>query len=146
MADITRKSALGVDADSMLRCVQLGQGKIVAGEALSKFDALYLKSDGKFWKAVSTVKVTRTIETGTTDFTEDISSFAGLAYTEYAVGSPVTCLGVGAIVDYETDLTPGSGLFVSDTAGNLADARVATGDTPVAMALSASKIIVTALR
>lgn len=144
MADFTKSSNLGVDTDSMLRCIVLGQGKIAAGEAIGKLDAIYLKSDGKFYKAVSTVKVDDVVETGTTDFSRSLSGFAGLAYKAYAAGELVTCLGLGAIVDYETDMTPGAYAYVSDTAGKLADAQVATEDLPVAMAIDARRLLVIA--
>ena len=144
MADITKKAAasLGEDHDSMLRCVQLGQGKIVAGEALSKFDAIYLKSDGKFWKAVSTEVYD---DNPSAAVPTNVAHFAGLAYTDYAAGDPVTCMGAGFICDYETDLTPGTQLFVSNTAGKLADAEVASGDDYVAIAIDARRILVVAM-
>lgn len=146
MADLTKATVMSINPDSALRCVQIGDGKLKAGEALSKFDACYIKgADGLVYKAVTTVVESRTLETGATDFTEDISLFSGFAAADYAIGNAVTLWGLGAVLEYSSGMTPNAPLYASATAGKIGDARVATGDSAIARALNATQIIVVRL-
>lgn len=140
MTDLVKVNP-NVDGISAMRCVVVTQ--LLAGENLTAGEAVYIKgADSKVWKAVSTVKDTRTIETGTTDFSEDVAKFDGLVNSDYAVGEAVTIFGQGAIFGYGSGLTAGAFYYVSDTAGKLADARVATGDRAVCKAVSTTDILV----
>lgn len=139
MADLTKVNP-NVDGISASKGVTISE--LLAGEALSAGDSVYIKSDGKVWKAVSTVKDTLTVETGTTDFAIDVAKFDGLVNSDYAAGEPVTIFGLGCIFGYGSGLTPGAFYWVSDTAGKLATARMATGDSAVAKAVSSTDILI----
>lgn len=129
MAIVTKSTTASLDARSGATAGYISG--LFAGEALTALDACYIKDDGLVYKAVTTAK------TGTT------SSFAGFAGKDVPANSPVTLFRASAIASYSDGaMTPGTMLFVSATAGALADAVVLTGDVPVAMAISASDIVI----
>lgn len=129
MADITRAS-VGLDTISAING-GLRISEVFAGEALTAGDAVYIKSDGLVWKAVSTA-------------TEALNqaAFVGLVARDYAVGQPVTIFGQGNVFQYAAGMTPGTLLYASAVAGNLGDAKVATADTAKARIISATAIVV----
>ena len=53
-----------------MRCVYIAG--LLAGETLAKGDAVYIKSDGKVWRSVSTVKDDYTVETGAVDYVRNL--------------------------------------------------------------------------
>lgn len=139
MADLT-KVTVDYDVNSVMRALVIPE--LFAGEALEDGDACYIKSDGKVWKSVSTVVDARTIETGTTDFVENISKFDGLVKGDKAVGEAVTLVGRGSIWEYAAGMTIGAWFYASSNAGLLSDARVATGDSAIAKAIDAKHILI----
>lgn len=141
MSDLTR-NAPSVDGFSANRGVVITQLK--AGESLSAGDSVFVHSDGKVYQADAVDHVdTLTIETGTTDFAITVSKFDGMVNADYAVGEPCTIFGAGNILTkYATGLTAGAFYWVSGTQGALSDARVATGDSAVAKAISTTDVLV----
>lgn len=128
MADIT-KGTIGLDTVSAVRG-GLQITELFAGEALVSGDGVYIKSDGKVWKAVSTaVEAT------------NVAAFAGVVVRDYPVGAPVTIFGQGCVIQLGT-VTPGQLLYVSDTAGLFATTKVATADTAKAKAISTTAIVI----
>lgn len=101
---------------------------LTAGEALAKGDACYIKSDGLVWRSNGTSA-------------NAAARFKGLAATACAVGEGVTLLSNCAF-DYGSSLTPGADYYVSATAGALSDSSTTGGTTPVAFALTATKIFI----
>jgi len=142
MSDITRTTP-SVDGWSANRCVVLSG--LVAGEALTSGDAVFIHTDGKVYQAdAADHKDTLTLEAGDTDPVLDISKFDGFVQADYvAAEGGVTLFGQGAILTkYAASLTAGSFYWVSGTQGSLADARVATNDSPVAKSISTTEILV----
>lgn len=128
MADLT-KGTIGVDAISASRALILTG--LIAGEALLAGDAVYIKSDGKVYQAVSTAL----------DLLGD-AAFDGMVNSAYAAGDAVTVFGQGTIMSYGASLTPGALYFVSAAAGKLSDAAIVVGDIQICKAISASEIVV----
>lgn len=138
MSDLTKRTspAPRVEPMSAQRCVIFSNG-LQAGVALTAGDACYIDSNGRVQKSVSTVN---SPSTGT--FMR--SAFDGIVGQSYASGSiGVTLYGPGAKFGYAASgLTIGQHLWVSNTAGKIADAKVATNDEPIAKVISATDIIV----
>jgi hypothetical protein len=82
---------------------------LVAGEALGAFDACYIKSDGKAWKATAAAA--------------DVKVYVrGYAARAVAAGAPIT-LYRECRASYGAAMTPGANVYLSAaTAGALADA------------------------
>ena len=129
MADLTLAS-VAVDASNAMFARNLPD--LVAGEALTAGNAVYIKSDGKIWKSNGTAS-------------NAASAFVGIVAKDYAVGRAVTVFGIGARFRYSTGLTPGARYFVSATAGLLADAASTGGTLPVARAVTATDIEIISL-
>lgn len=128
MADLTRGSTPSPDMSnpSLPLIVGIADVDLVAG------DAVYLKSDGEWAKAV-----------GTAD--NAAAKFGGIVAKSASAGEACTILLPGwRIMNYSTGLTPGARYFVGATAGNLADAATTGGNDAVAMAVSATDILITA--
>jgi hypothetical protein len=142
MADITKVSP-SVEPRSAMRAVIL-EGDLLAGEALSAGDAVFIHSDGKLYQsdAVDHVDTLELTDSGTDTIDIVVSKFVGMVNEDYAAGEPVTVFGHGAIFNYGSGLTEGAFYWVSGTQGALSDARVATGDSAVAMAISTQDILV----
>lgn len=100
---------------------------LVTGEAVTAFDACYIKSDGKIWLA--------------TGAAADAAAFVrGYASRAAAAGQPVT-LYRECRVEYGTGLTPGTNVFLSAaTPGALADALGAHAPNAVGYVVDATRI------
>lgn len=97
-----------------------------AGEGIEAGDTLYIKSDGKFWKASGAAVAAA-------------ADFYGLATQAASAGDACTAA-FGCRFRYGSGLTPGTLIYLStDTAGGLADAN-ATVTKPVARAVTADRI------
>lgn len=105
---------------------------LVAGEALSAGMAVYIKSDGKLWKSNGTAATAP-------------SAFVGIVAADAAAGDAVTAFGVGTRFRYASGMTPGVPLYISTTAGSLADAATTGGTLPVARVVTATDIIIISL-
>lgn len=104
---------------------------LFAGEVLPVLCPCYIDTDGTVKKCVSTAV--------------DIANhakFDGICIKgAAAIGDPVTLYGLGArIKAADSGLTIGTLWWVSATAGALYDTKVASADTPVAKAVSATDI------
>lgn len=139
MADLVKNDP-SVDGISAMRC-QILTG-LLAGETLVKGDIVYVKSDGKIWRSVSTVVDTTTIETGGTDYVANLTRVNGVVNDSYVAGEPCTVFCGGIIINkYGSSLTIGAPYYVSSTVGQLEVSAIAVGDSPVAKSISATDII-----
>ena len=132
MSDITKSSDAGLT---------LGNGNPQsrqAGAEIAQGDALYIDSNGLLQKT-STAQVFITGTWGV-EF-----KFAGLAPRNIPSGTFGEVFGRGSEFFYaDSGLTIGSPVFVSATAGKLADAAVGSLHRPVAMVVSATNIVLLA--
>ena len=69
----------------------------------------------------------------------------GFAPKGYRAGEAVSLYGPGTRAEYGSGLTPGAPLYVGATKGRLDTAATTGGLVPVAVALNATEIVVTAL-
>lgn len=131
MADITKSSDAGIEGNSGEKVTPQTRQ---AGVEIAAGDALYIDTNGRFLKAVSTVQ----FASGTYGV---MHKFAGLAPRAIPSGTYGESYGEGAEFFYaDSGLTIGSPVYVSNTAGKLADAPIAANDHPVAVAVSATNI------
>jgi hypothetical protein len=90
-----------------------------AGEILPVACPVYIHSDGKAYKCVSTACTIGTI-----------SKWDGLTQQAAAIGDAVTVMGVGARMHVcASGITIGAFYFVSGTAGAISDTKIAATDT-----------------
>lgn len=103
-----------------------------AGEAIAAGDALYIKSDGKLWKATGTAN----------NAAAQVDGFAAAAA---AVGEAVTMV-TDVDFHYGVGLTPGARYYLSATAGALETVATTGGLIAIAKALTGTRIRVYANR
>jgi hypothetical protein len=129
MADIT-KSASACAVDLLYKKPESRQ----AGAEIATGDAVYIDTNGRFLKAVTSQQlVSGTFGT--------IYKFDGLALKAIPSGTFGEIGGRGVEFHYaDSGLTIGGSVYVSATAGKLADAPVAANDNPVAIVRSATTI------
>ena len=102
---------------------------LVAGETLAKGDFVYIKSDGKAWKATGAAANAAAV-------------VRGIVLMPAVAGDGVTILR-GVVVNYGTSLTPNASYYLSGAvAGGLADAASTGGTTEIAYAIDATRIFV----
>lgn len=100
---------------------------LLAGEAIAAGDALYIKSDGKLWKATGAAN-------------NAAAKVVGFAAQAASAGEAVTAFH-DVHFRYGAGLTPGARYFLSGaTAGALADAASTGGLTPIAFAIDATRV------
>lgn len=135
MADITKSSDAGLEGNSG---VQLTPQTRQAGAEIAAGDALYIDTNGRFLKAVTTQQfVSGTFGTQ--------YKFAGLAPRAIPSGTYGEAYGRGAEFFYaDSGLTIGGAVYVSNTAGKLANAAIAANDNPVGVCVTATNILLTA--
>jgi hypothetical protein len=129
MADLTILDDVSADVRSAQVAVFAYFNK--AGEKLNKFSPCRVDDDGMVYMSDSTVCTI-----------SGISDFIGFNCAEIASGDPVTLYGKGLRIASYAEVTPGAMFYVSNTAGALSDAKVAANDTPVAIAISTSDLLV----
>ncbi|MGB1301547.1 MAG: hypothetical protein ACPG5O_10060 [Pseudoalteromonas tetraodonis] len=130
MALVTRGTTASIDAIQGQKAPYISA--LVAGEALDALAPCYVKSDGKVY-----------MSNGTSN--NAAAKCHGFTPTAYASGAPVSLYGPGTRAEYGSGLTPGAPLYVGATAGRL-DASATTGGlVPVAIAVNAREIVITAL-
>ena len=105
---------------------------MLAGELLAKGDAVYMKSDGRWWKATGAAA-------------DALAKMKGLAGTAASAGEAVTVVGPGWRWKYGAGLTPGAQYFLG-TAGLLGDAATTGGTSVVAVAVSDTDILLTGVQ
>lgn len=97
-----------------------------AGEALGAGDACYIKSDGLAWKSTGAAA-------------NAAAKVDGYAAEACAVGEAVT-LFFDTNFRYAAGLTPGIRVYLSATAGALADAATTGGTAPIGFAVDATRV------
>lgn len=105
-----------------------------AGEALLAGAPCYIKSDGKVWMSGSAI-VDATA-------TGSHPAFDGMTISAVsAANDPVTLFGLGTRIHIaDSGLTIGTLYYSGSVAGMLSDTKLATYDTPIAKACSATDI------
>lgn len=104
---------------------------LVAGEDLDAVAPCYIKSDGKVYMSISTQATI-----------SGVADFIGFTPDTVTSGMPVTLFGQGARFNYSTGMTPGAYLWIAATKGKLDTTKVAANDTPTALAISATDVVV----
>jgi len=103
---------------------------LLAGEALKAVAPCYIKSDGLVYECLA--------GSGTAG-----SMPMGFTPRQYASGEPVTLFGEGAIFQFNSSLTIGGKLYISNTSAGMLDTAATLGDKAgVAVAINAKDIIV----
>lgn len=116
-----------------------------AGEALTAGWAVRVHSDGTIMGAITTTAQTQSLPNNDASKTTDVvnSDFLGFVVQDYALGDAVTVFGSGCKLNLaDATMTPGTRIFVSATKGRVEDVAVNAGDTPVALAISASQAVI----
>jgi hypothetical protein len=105
---------------------------LVAGEAIATAAMpLYIKtSDGKLYLTDGSAA-------------DELAEFIGLSARGAEAGDPLTVYGAGSRWRYGSGLSPGAKLYVSATAGELADAASTGGTTPVGFVINSTDIMIT---
>jgi hypothetical protein len=128
MAAITKDATrVGMDAASGMYAAQIS-GKL-AGEALAKGDAVYIKaSDGRVYKAIAAAD-------------NEAARCCGLVPDAAAIGEAVSIYGAPSIWDYATGMTPGAPVYLSQAvAGGLDTAQTAVHPQALAQSIDANRI------
>ncbi len=99
---------------------------LMAGEALTAFDACYIASTGLVMKSNGTAAGAA-------------AKVHGYAAKTTAINDPVT-LYKNVRVRYGTALTPGTSIFVSATAGTLSDTATIGGTAPIGFVIDATRV------
>lgn len=95
---------------------------LLAGEAIAAGDLLYLKSDGKLWLANGTSA-------------NAAAKVVGMAAQAASVGEAVTAY-YDVHFRYGSGMTPGALLYLSATAGTIADGATTGGTKPIGRVIS----------
>lgn len=141
MAEITKstvtRNAVAVPTAS-LASLTPGQDKTIvglnAGEVITAMDACYVKSDGKVWLATGAALTAP-------------ARVRGFAMGGASLNEPVTLIHSVNVGAYAAAMTPGTDLYLSGTVpGGLADAASTGGLSPIAFAISATKIRLLSLK
>lgn len=90
-----------------------------SGEAIGALDPVYMKSDGKYWKSNGTSA-------------NAAAECDGFSLDEVDAADESITVANDFVAQYGTGLTPGASLYVSATAGALADAATTGGTKRVA--------------
>ena len=101
---------------------------LVAGEALVAGNPVYIKTDGKVWKANGTAANAAALA-------------VGMVSAPSSVGEACT-VWFGVCFNFAAGLTPGARYYVSATAGELDDGATTGGTVPFAIAVDATQIYV----
>lgn len=99
---------------------------LLAGEAIGAGHLVYIKSDGKVWKANGTSA-------------DAAAKVRGMALQAAAAGEAVSIYH-GVTVRYGASLTPGADLFLATTAGLIVDAATTGGSAPIGFVVDATRI------
>ncbi len=129
MSNILKSDSASMDVNSGMKAPVIAG--LYAGEDIDSVAPCYIGSDGKVYMSVSTQTTISGIA--------DVHGFAPKATIS---GMPVSLYGAGARFEYGSSLTPGAYLYVSSTAGKLADAKVAELDSPCALVVTETDIVV----
>ena len=129
MADLTKVAQASLDASSGMYAPQIPD--LVAGEALGAVVPCYIKAaDGKVYQSNGTAAT-------------EPAKFDGMTARAVSIGQALTLFAVGARFRYGTGLVIGTDLFISATAGKLADAATVGGVRAIARVINSTDIRVT---
>jgi hypothetical protein len=106
-----------------------GSGKLptlYAGEALAAGDACYVKSDGLVWRSTGTAVAAA-------------AKVHGYAPMACGVGDAITLV-FSVTFRYGAGLTAGTAIFLSATAGAIADAATTGGTSPIGFVVDATRV------
>jgi hypothetical protein len=124
MADIAKSGT------PSLSSVLPGQDKtisgLLAGEAIAVGDACYIKSDGKIWRSTGAAA----------NAAAKVDGFAAVAAP---VGEAVTIV-FDVNMYYGSGMTPGARIYLSATAGAIADAATTGGTAPIGFVVDATRV------
>lgn len=127
MANVARVAGASMDTSTGMFAPQV-TGNLYAGEALAAVAPCYIKaSDGKVYMSNGTAA-------------NEAAKFDGFTPRACAIGEPVTLFGIGARFRYGSGMAIGTNLFISATAGLLADAATTGGTVAVARTVSSTDI------
>lgn len=131
MTVLTIASTASFDSRSTANAGYISE--LTAGEDIAKLAVCRIGSDGKVYEASTSYKTSGSA-----------SDYAGFAPKATLTGQPITLFRASAIASYADSMTPGKFLFISgsSTKGQLSDGVVLAGDSPVALAVSATDIVV----
>ena len=126
MAAITKGANVNMDTDSGMRAGHIGY--LLAGEAIAKGDACYIKgSDGKVYKSIGTAA-------------NEAAMVHGLAPDAAAAGEAVSLYSAPSIWEYGAALTPGTAVFLGLVAGQFDTAAQVGHPAPVGHVVDAARI------
>jgi hypothetical protein len=127
MAAVTKSANIAMDTVSGSKAGTIS-GK-VAGEAIAKGDACYIKgSDGKIYKSINTA-------------VNEAANVMGFAADGAAINEAVTLYSAPSIWEYsDALLTPGALLYLGAVAGGLDTAPGTGHPTPVAHAVDTQRL------
>ena len=132
MALITKATNCGFDGHSVQKGVVISG--ILAGEALSKLDSVYIKgADGKAYKTITSASAV-----------DGSSAYMGFVFADTASGQPCDIV-KHATASYSTGLTPGALFYVSGSAAILSDADLSGStvvENPIAQAITSTEIYI----
>jgi hypothetical protein len=129
MADLVKDARASLDTSTGMYAGQTPD--LVAGEALGAVVPCYIKaSDGKVYQSNGTAA-------------NEAAKFDGFTARAVAVGQAVTLFTAPARFRYGSGLVIGTDLFVSATAGKLADAATTGGVRAIARVVNSTDIRVT---
>jgi hypothetical protein len=127
MADIAKSGTPSLATSDPCWAHHVLQGSTVAGEAIAAGDICYVKAaDGLVYRSTGAAA-------------NEAARAWGIAARQANAGEPIT-LHLNVEYHYGAALTIGASLFVSATAGALADAASTGGTTQVARVISATRI------
>lgn len=129
MTDIVKSSVASMDVNQGMKAPVIAG--LYAGEDIGAVAPCYIGSDGKIYMSVSTQC--------TISGVADVHGFAPKVTVS---GAALSLYGAGARFEYGSELTPGTYLYVSDTAGALSDVAVAASDIPCALVINTTDIVV----
>lgn len=130
MALVTRDSAASPDTSNALVTAQIAG--LVAGEAIDVAAPCYIKSDGKVYMSNGTAA-------------NAAAKVHGVSFQACKAGAAVTLALPGARFRYGSGLTPGAPLYLGAEAGKLDTGATTGGTAPIAIAVTATDVVFTAL-
>jgi hypothetical protein len=125
MADIAKSGTPSLS--SVLPPASQKISGLLAGEAIAAGDACYIKaSDGKVWRSTGTAA-------------NAAAQVRGFAFQAASSGAAVTLV-FDVNINYGSGLTPGAAVYLSATAGALADAATTGGSAAIGFCVDATRI------
>jgi hypothetical protein len=140
MTKLTKATNRGFSANMLIKAIQVPG--FTAGEDLTKLDAVRLDpTDGKIYRATSGSRMLMT--TGSAINPSYRTDYLGFVPYGFKSGEEGVTVVRGVAGDYGTSMTPGSPIFISETAGSLCSgSSVNSGDPAIGIVLTSTKILI----